>query len=176
MDHHPRFITREHAKLRPPTRAPAAAHGSPGIIFHCTAGRRPADDDDALAAWRAAQVTHQQGNGWSDIGYHFGIAPSGAILEGRGWDTLGAHAKDHNRCIGVVVQGKGVDLTEYERATIDWIIAEHDRRHGRGFVVGHRFFSPRKSCPGPAVLAYLAERYRDRTTPAASPPWVSAHS
>ncbi|MCA9708101.1 MAG: N-acetylmuramoyl-L-alanine amidase, partial [Myxococcales bacterium] len=152
-----------HAKLRAPTHPLVPVEHSPGVIFHCTAGRRPIDENDALAAWRATQATHQKGNGWSDIGYHLGIAPHGAILEGRGWDTVGAHTKDRNRCLGVVVQGKGIELTDHERLTIDWIIAEHDRRHGRGFVVGHRFFSPHKSCPGPAVLAYLGERYGDRT-------------
>src|SRR5262249_48824442 len=151
----PTLVTRTLAGLRPPLRSPISITHSPGVVLHCTAGRRPVDDRDALAAWRATQATHQQGNGWSDIGYSFGITPRGVILEGRGWDRRGAHTQGHNHCLGIVVQGKGLELTLEEQVAIDWLIAEHARRHGRGFVVGHRVFSPHKSCPGPAVLAYL---------------------
>jgi N-acetylmuramoyl-L-alanine amidase len=37
-----------------------------------------------------------QGNGWSDIGYHFVIRRSGAIEPGRPVENIGTHVRGHN--------------------------------------------------------------------------------
>ena len=34
--------------------------------------------------------------GWDDIGYNFLVGEDGNVYEGRGWDTVGAHAAPHN--------------------------------------------------------------------------------
>ena len=49
---------------------------------------------------------HVNGNGWSDIGYHFVITEDGTIHEGRHINTSGAHCRGHNaNSIGVCVTG-----------------------------------------------------------------------
>lgn len=77
--------------------------------------------------------------GWSDVGYHYGVAPIGEILEGRVDSKRrlprGAHGKGHNRWLGVVVFGRGTELTHEEKAAIEWL-----------------------SCPGPAVHARISGR------------------
>jgi len=38
----------------------------------------------------------------ADIGYNFLVGEDGNVYEGRGWDTVGAHAKGYNtRSIGI---------------------------------------------------------------------------
>lgn len=39
---------------------------------------------------------HTRDRGWSDIGYHFVIAPDGSIAVGRDVNKTGAHVKGHN--------------------------------------------------------------------------------
>lgn len=119
----PIIITRAEANLRPPKRPPARVDHHPGVIVHCTAGQRPHDLANALARWWLAQVKHQRADGWDDIGYHFGVTPQGEVLEGRGRNVRGAHAgkgKGYNRFLGIVVQGRGAELLEPERAAIEW--------------------------------------------------------
>lgn len=45
-------------------------------------------------------------NGWDDIGYNFLVGEDGNVYEGRGWDNVGAHAKDFNsQSMGVCILG-----------------------------------------------------------------------
>ena len=39
------------------------------------------------------QTFHMESKGWDDIGYNFMIGGDGAVYEGRGWDSQGAHTK-----------------------------------------------------------------------------------
>lgn len=179
----PTLITRAGANLRPPNKPPQRLfQGHPGVVIHCTAGHRPRDLAEALLRWRNAQHFHQApphwievadpktgkprrknlgGNGWADIGYHFGVTPSGEVLEGRGWLVRGAHSgKGHgrNRCLGIVVQGDGSTLAEPEQQAIEWLVAEHVQRGGVPLVLPHNAFST-KRCPGPAVTRWVLERW-----------------
>ena len=43
------------------------------------------------------QNFHMDTRGWWDIGYNFLIGEDGRAYVGRGWDTLGAHAKGFNQ-------------------------------------------------------------------------------
>lgn len=152
------MISRKASGLLPPTRHPVRIDLHPGIVVHCTGGQRPPDHEHALQRWRVAQTTHQLGNGWSDIGYHFGVTPEGVVLEGRGWHVLGAHAKGRNRWLGVVFLGKGLELTDAEQAAFRSLRAEHLQRGGGELVLPHNAFS-RKACPGPAVTAWVLEQF-----------------
>ena len=52
---------------------------------------------------------HVEGNGWSDIGYHYVIRRSGHREEGRPWHQVGAHVSGHNATsLGIVLVG-GMD-------------------------------------------------------------------
>lgn len=155
------MITRAAAKLRPASEVTRIAH-HPGVVVHCTGGSRVESTDEAMKAWRAAQAWHMRGCGWADIGYHFGVAPDGTVLEGRGWKVLGAHAgRGYNKHLGVVVFGHGVDITDEERSSIQALVAEHVARGGLEVVLPHNAIA-RKRCPGPAVTAWVRERWPGR--------------
>lgn len=50
-----------------------------------------------------------EGNGWSDVGYHFIITRKGTIQEGRPLTRNGAHTRGHNHnTLGICLVG-GVD-------------------------------------------------------------------
>ena len=48
------------------------------------------------AAVRAVQDAHMNGNGWSDIGYHFLVDRDGTIYEGNPQNLVGAHVASQN--------------------------------------------------------------------------------
>jgi hypothetical protein len=95
----------------------AASNGVQQVVLHHTAGNndlRRADgtcDRNAVAArLRAYQSWHQNGNGWSDLGYNVAIDPCGGVWEGRagGLDRaiIGAHAANWNTgSVGITVMG-----------------------------------------------------------------------
>lgn len=58
---------------------------------------------DTIRGW------HVNGNGWSDIGYHYIIESDGSVRTGRPLTQVGAHVKGHNKSnIGICLVG-GVD-------------------------------------------------------------------
>jgi hypothetical protein len=58
------------------------------------------------AAARAVQRSHVDGNGWSDIGYHFLVDRDGTVYEGSPVDRVGAHVLRQNTGnIGVAMIG-----------------------------------------------------------------------
>ena len=59
---------------------------------------------------RSIYRSHVQGNGWSDIGYHFIIMPSGRIYEARSERKRGAHDVI-NDGLGVAFDGVYSDKT-----------------------------------------------------------------
>lgn len=77
------------------------------IVVHCTATR---------ADWWASRTTNQKvdevrkwhvdGNGWSDIGYHYLIDRDGTVAKGRDVSVVGAHVRGHNaNSIGISLFG-----------------------------------------------------------------------
>tara|TARA_B100000513_G_scaffold195212_1_gene125398 strand:+ start:1150 stop:1722 length:573 start_codon:yes stop_codon:yes gene_type:complete len=74
------------------------------IIIHCSATPEGRDiDAETIKDW------HVNGNGWSDIGYHYVIRLDGELETGRPIDKIGAHVKGHNKdSIGICYVG-GVD-------------------------------------------------------------------
>ncbi len=130
----------------------------PGVIVHCTGGSsRPTSRRDALQRVRIIQASHTLERGWKYAGYHFAVLPTGEIVELRGWGVIGAHARKHNRWVGVVVLGRGVSMTADEQHGIEAVIAAHLARGGGHRVIPHNAVSS-KSCPGPDVTAWLASR------------------
>jgi N-acetyl-anhydromuramyl-L-alanine amidase AmpD len=71
------------------------------IIVHCTASPDSLDIGAAeIRDW------HVNGNGWSDIGYHWVVRRDGTIESGRPEERSGAHVKGHNSdSIGIVWVG-----------------------------------------------------------------------
>jgi len=62
------------------------------IAIHHTAGVANSD----RATVKNIQSYHMDTRGWSDIGYHFLVAPNGTIYEGRELQYQGAHVYGHN--------------------------------------------------------------------------------
>lgn len=77
------------------------------IIVHCSATKTNWMSGHSIAAKiREIRRWHVQGNGWSDIGYHFLIDRDGSVGAGRGLERTGAHVKGHNTgTIGICLIG-----------------------------------------------------------------------
>lgn len=127
------------------------------IVVHCSA--TPPDMDigvDEIRRW------HVDGNGWSDIGYHYVIRRSGELEPGRPVAKMGAHAKGHNGdSIGICMVGgiseNGVPDANFtarqyhELAELNETLSRHLPITD---TVGHRDIST-KSCPCFDVKSFL---------------------
>lgn len=135
------------------------------IIIHATA-TRPDFMPGASTADRVAEIKrwHVEGNGWSDIGYHFLIDRDGTVAKGRPVEIVGAHVKGHNTgTIGVSLFGghgssETDDFAEHftpqqERALLD-LLAELGDRYGIEKITGHNQYAA-KACPGFSVPQWL---------------------
>ncbi len=87
-------------------------------IIHHTAGASDytTDYNTAKAKVRSVQNIHMDGNGWSDIGYHFVVSPGGHIFEGRvnsipSWPR-GAHDGNNGNSFGFNILGNYADGSE----------------------------------------------------------------
>lgn len=138
------------------------------IIIHCTA--TPAD-------WRKGQPTsekvaevrrlHVNGNGWSDIGYHYLIDRDGTVAEGRPEERTGAHVKGHNTgTIGITLFGGhgGSENDKFEEhftpkqdAALRRLIADLEEKHQIKKVTGHNEYAA-KACPCFKVRDWLNKK------------------
>ena len=119
------------------------------LIIHCSATKEGKDFDvETIRDW------HVNGNGWSDIGYHYIIKLDGTIQEGRKENRIGAHAKGNNRhSIGICyIGGLDSDLepkdtrTEKQKESLIKLLNELKDRYPKSTVYGHNDFSS-KACP-----------------------------
>ena len=70
------------------------------IYVHHSASSRDNTTRDMISSW------HTDGNGWSDIGYHYVIEGDGQIKEGRPVYIIGAHVRGNNsKTVGVCLTG-----------------------------------------------------------------------
>lgn len=127
------------------------------VVVHCSA--TPPNMDVGVAEIRR---WHVDGNGWSDVGYHYVIRRDGTVEEGRPVDRAGAHARGHNRAsIGVCLVG-GVDhhkdslanFTRSQWAALSSLVDQILQAYGPLRVVGHRDLDAGKDCPCFDVAAW----------------------
>ena len=105
------------------------------------------------------------GNGWSDIGYHYVIRLDGELETGRPIDKVGAHVKGHNKdSIGICYIG-GVDkdgepkdtMTSEQEATMREIIFALRIVADKEMTLhGHNEYSS-KACPSFKVSEKFAD-------------------
>ena len=124
------------------------------IIIHCSATRTDQSFNvEDIRGW------HVNGNGWSDIGYHFYIKLDGTIQEGRPLGRVGSHTKGHNTgSIGLCFEGgynpdgtSWLEPTDNQKCSfIEWLCSI-ESEFGKLPVHGHREFSS-KDCPGFDVM------------------------
>jgi N-acetyl-anhydromuramyl-L-alanine amidase AmpD len=137
------------------------------IIIHCTATR--ADWWKGKSAeQKVAEVRrwHVEDRGWSDIGYHYLIDRTGAVVEGRSLDRTGAHAKGHNTgSVGIALFGghggnasdKFEDnFTEDQDRALRELIDSLKADHPITKIIGHNEVS-NKACPTFVVRDWLAK-------------------
>ncbi|XP_031764359.1 peptidoglycan-recognition protein LB isoform X2 [Galleria mellonella] len=104
------FISRSEWGANPPTGVTLLNYPVPYVVIHhsyipgvCMT------TDECKAAMRAMQNYHQNDQQWVDIGYNFAVGGEGSVYEGRGWDTVGAHAVGYNVfSIGICLIGDWV--------------------------------------------------------------------
>ncbi len=116
-----------------------------GIVIHHSATERGSVD--------SIRKYHIEVNGWDDIGYHFIIAQSGEIFDGRPLSKIGAHALGRNSThIGVCLIGqksftgiqkanlRGLCRVLAEQYDIKSIEPHHEQCPGEG--LGYVYFLP----------------------------------
>ena len=121
------------------------------IIVHCSGTSEFQDFDITnIKDW------HVNGNGWSDVGYHFIIKLDGTIQDGRPLQKIGAHVKGKNRSsIGICyIGGMNRDMTEWEdtrtkkqKESLLLLINDLKERFPNTIVYGHKDFTNKKLCP-----------------------------
>jgi len=110
--------------------------------------------DSDTVSWGAIRNFHTNDNGYSDIGYHFGIEKlrgQTEILLGRMLSKTGAHCKGYNtNAIGICFVGN-FDLQLPPKESWDagiklvkFLMAEY----GIKKVFGHTELNSHKTCPG----------------------------
>lgn len=130
------------------------------IIIHCSATPEGRDIDAAtIRDW------HMNGNGWSDIGYHYVIKLDGTIESGRPLDVVGAHVKGHNKdSIGICYIG-GADkdmnakdtLNECQEESMRELIFSLRMVWDKNLTLhGHNEYAP-KACPSFKVSDKFAD-------------------
>lgn len=137
------------------------------VIHH--EGNNPSYDVQTI------QREHMLGNRWTDIGYHFIVAPDGTIYEGRSIGARGSHVAGENTGrIGILIMGDFqpgptytfLGLTVYRddddpgptneqvQSTM-WLIRWLDYQYGIEEVLGHRDLNPTE-CPGDYCVPYVS--------------------
>lgn len=120
------------------------------IIVHCSdtpEGRNDKAED--IRRW------HVNGNGWSDIGYHYVVDLDGTIELGRDVALVGAHATGHNaNSVGVCYiggrdakTGCGKDTrTDAQKVSLRVLLQHLRARFPEARIIGHCDVS-KKQCP-----------------------------
>lgn len=61
---------------------------------------------ECCRAMKSMQDFHVDDRGWWDVGYNFAVGSDGSAYEGRGWQSMGAHALHFNTVsIGICIIG-----------------------------------------------------------------------
>lgn len=112
------------------------------IFIHCSASDNPKHDDvEVIRSW------HVDGNGWSDIGYHFFIQKDGTIQRGRDIEKTPAAQVPYNRgTIAICVHGLK-DFTQVQFDGLNDLCHQiNTAYHGKERFRGHCEVSA-KACP-----------------------------
>ena len=135
------------------------------IIVHCSASDYFRDDN--IAAIKNLHTSPKStdikwgnydthGKGFSDIGYHFFIDKSGAIIKGRTLARAGAHCTGKNRgTIGVCLSGNH-KFTNHQYNSLRFVIKAMNAKFNKELKVnGHYKYSETKTCPNFNVTKFL---------------------
>lgn len=120
------------------------------IVVHCSATPEGKHfSTETIRNW------HVNGNGWSDIGYHWVVELDGKVRAGRPEQRVGAHVRGYNRSsIGICyVGGMSQDMklpkdtrSQVQRESLEQLLLELKVRYPEAIIKGHNDFS-NKACP-----------------------------
>lgn len=119
-------------------------------IVHCSA--TPPGRDIGV---KEIKEWHTEGNGWSDIGYHFVIRRDGTVESGRPVVRAGAHTKGHNdNSLGICLVGgtnfggkPEFNFTYRQMHRLLILLTDLKATYGIKRVAGHNDFDDVKACP-----------------------------
>lgn len=122
------------------------------LVIHCSATRAIQD-----VGAKDIRKWHVEGNGWSDIGYHFVIRRSGKVEPGRPVDEVGTHVQGHNTdSVGICLVG-GLNnatfkpennFTAQQWESLTRLLNVLLKKYPKAKVLGHRDFpGVQKACP-----------------------------
>ena len=170
----PKVISREEWGARSPESGYSNHPYFRKLTLHHAAGWAAKTLDEGKAAVKSIQEFHQDGRGWSDIGYHFLVDMGGNIYQGRPETVLGAHVGGANTGnIGVCVLGcyhpPETSLPCYDEMTYatekslihlySWIADTYGV--DPNVLKGHRDYFGTTSCPGDNVWPLLPQMRAD---------------
>ena len=119
------------------------------VFLHCSASDNPDHDDIAtIRAW------HVDGNGWSDVGYHYFIRGDGTLEEGRPLERIPAAQAGHNAgALAICLHGLAAEgFTAAQYRTLIGLARDIDEACEGVTFHGHCEVAA-KSCP---VFPYAA--------------------
>ena len=136
------------------------------IVTHCSATPPSMNiGADEIFSWHTDPAPN--GNGWSDIGYHFVICRDGLLQFGRPLEIAGAHVRGFNSLsMGVCLVG---GVSEKNRAPEDnftdeqwecwqYLMHYYGEQYPLASFMGHRDFpAVTKACPSFDVTTKLRE-------------------
>jgi N-acetylmuramoyl-L-alanine amidase len=120
------------------------------IVIHCSdTPRGKYFDVDDIRRWHTDPKP--EGNGWSDVGYHYIVLLNGDVQKGRLDHIVGSHAYGHNsKSIGICyIGGKDGDTrTLQQKVSLETLLRYMKLMYPHAEILGHRDLpSVSKTCP-----------------------------
>ena len=144
---------------------PFKQHVPVQITIHLEGTRLEAGDDAAKKIHNIQVWGMGPDRNWSDIPYHFLVAPDGTVYEGRSVYTVGETATEYDptghlliTCLGnLEVQ----EVPEAQLSSLIRLIAYTCKKYNlpRETIASHRDHSAKTSCPGKNLYHYLENGY-----------------
>uniref|UniRef100_A0A674J9X9 Peptidoglycan-recognition protein n=1 Tax=Terrapene triunguis TaxID=2587831 RepID=A0A674J9X9_9SAUR len=158
----PRIISRSQWGARAPKSRVPLKTPVPFVIIHHTEGNPCTSQASCSRQVKGIQNYHMNTQRWSDIGYNFLIGEDGNVYEGRGWSTMGAHAKNWNsKSLGFSFLGSFTSRVP-NNAALNAGKSLIQCAVSKGFLSrsytlkGHRNVNP-TSCPGNALYGVISK-------------------
>lgn len=128
-----------------------------GFVVHWDGGPNPKDAAGERSLLLAYHRYHLSTAGTGGFDYNLAVGPiTGDIYEGRGLDTLGAHAGGHNTAnIGVILIGGPGNLTEAGKRGLREAYALACQHVGRSLSQRVHSDVNSTSCPGDDIRAWV---------------------
>nr|DBA20385.1 TPA: hypothetical protein GDO54_017173 [Pyxicephalus adspersus] len=156
----PTIISRSQWGGRNPTCRTRLSTPVANVVIHHTEGAFCNSQSTCSAQVRNIQNYHMNTQKWCDIGYNFLIGEDGQVYEGRGWTTVGAHARSFNsKSIGISFIGSFTNRApnsaalNVARQLIACGVPRNSIRRNYS-LKGHRNVNP-TSCPGNSLYRVI---------------------